>query len=358
MKILGLLFIFSIFFFTAVHTLHYVKVERPKLLEEADLLLAEAEIEDVRPVSRGGMDLRLIGSVDALEERDRAERMVDQIFGLRALSLANFIESPGGLQTTYDSDSLEVVMQGSLGSKETVDAVKRAIQEGNSLPVRDRVKIHGSIKEPYYLTNQKFLELVNKLHKTPHPASIEAGQRTLRLKGATTQDMQAEWLAAIKEVERQTGRRLDIDTDFQLFPSRYHMPGYFRSRRSKLNRDEFNRLMAKLKLHQIYFDSGVSTINHDDQLTKKTLEDLVSLINQQRSSVYFVIGGHADSRGNAADNRKLAQKRAETVKEWLVFKGIDPNHLEVVSFGSTMAGGNQNSAEARAKARRVELLIY
>ncbi|MEM1295375.1 MAG: OmpA family protein [Verrucomicrobiota bacterium] len=358
MKILGTLFILALVLFSVLHVLHYQKVEKPKLLDEAQSLLASANLDLSPPYSPGGMDVMLRGSVETLEKREEAERIVDDIFGLRALSIHNQIGAPGMFQTAYDPRTMQVMIRGSLGSKSTVDELKAAIQKGGKIPVRDRVKIHRQIKEPSYLKSERFLDLVRSMHKTPQPVSIVAGEHSLRLEGPATEEMRTQWMGMIRDIERAKGKSLEVETDFQLFPSLYHMPGYFRTRRSyELNRDAFNRFAAKLKLHQIYFDSGSSNVDYNDPVTKSALEQLATLINQYRN-VFFVIGGHADARGSAQANQRLSKQRAEAVKEWLVsMRNIDAERLAIVSFGSTMAGGNQNSPEARAKARRVELLI-
>lgn len=358
MKILGILFILALVLFSVLHVWHYQKVEKPKLLDEAQSLLAAANLDLSPPYSPGGMDVTLRGSVETLERREEAERIVDEIFGLRALSIHNQIEAPGMFQTSYDPRKMEVLFRGSLGTKSTVDELKAAIQTGGKVPVQNRVKIHRQIKEPSYLTSERFLDLVRSLHKTPQPVSIVAGEHSLRLEGPATQQMRDQWMGMIRDIERANGKSLEVETDFQLFPSLYHMPGYYRTRRSyELNRDQFNRFAAKLKIHQIYFDSGSSNVDYNDPVTKNALDQLATLMNQYRN-VEFVIGGHADARGSVQANQRLSKQRAEAVKEWLVsMRNIDADRLAVVSFGSTMAGGNQNSPEARAKARRVEVLI-
>ncbi len=358
MKITGPLFILALILFTAIQCLFYRNVQRPKLLEEAQAALAATGIEAPMYI-HSGMDVVLQGSVETLELRDKAQQIVDEIFGLRALSTNNQISAPGLFQTAYDPDSMHILVRGSLNSKDTVDQLKQAIQEGGSVPVLDRIKIHRKISEPRYLTSKSFLDLLRKLHKTPQPVSVSAGERTLLLEGPTTDEMQEEWFKLIREIQTESGQRLDVKTDLQMFSSVYHMPGYFRTRRSaELNRDEFNRLAAELGTLQIFFDSGESKVNYNDPVAKDILEKLVALIKKQRKPVFFVIGGHADAQGSAQANQRLARSRAEWVKDWLVTMGNIPEEkLVIVSFGSSMATGNQNSPDARAKSRRVEVRI-
>ena len=47
----------------------------------------------------------------------------------------------------------------------------------------------------------------------------------------------------------------------------------------------------------------------------------------------FQIAGHTDASGSAEYNRRLSRDRAETVRRFLVTRGIDPDRLEVVGNG-------------------------
>lgn len=48
----------------------------------------------------------------------------------------------------------------------------------------------------------------------------------------------------------------------------------------------------------------------------------------------FVVAGHTDAKGSAEYNKQLSLRRAETVKHFLVQKGIDPKRLDTVGYGS------------------------
>jgi outer membrane protein OmpA-like peptidoglycan-associated protein len=53
----------------------------------------------------------------------------------------------------------------------------------------------------------------------------------------------------------------------------------------------------------------------------------------------------------------LSQARAEAVREYLIRHGIEPDRLQAVGYGSTRPVDKRNSSEARAKNRRVELIV-
>ncbi|MEO6904428.1 MAG: DUF5723 family protein [Bacteroidia bacterium] len=69
------------------------------------------------------------------------------------------------------------------------------------------------------------------------------------------------------------------------------------------------------------------------------------------------ISGHTDNEGEEATNKKLSQKRAESVKKYLEKKGIAPNRFKTEWFGSKKPISDNNTEEGRQKNRRVELLL-
>lgn len=71
----------------------------------------------------------------------------------------------------------------------------------------------------------------------------------------------------------------------------------------------------------------------------------------------ITITGHTDNVGTEDYNMKLSLRRAEAVRDYLVSLGIDPGKLEVKGEGMTNPIADNNTAEGRAKNRRVEVDI-
>ncbi|MEM9919346.1 MAG: OmpA family protein [Bacteroidota bacterium] len=84
-------------------------------------------------------------------------------------------------------------------------------------------------------------------------------------------------------------------------------------------------------LVHIYYDFNQSYIRDDAEPELNRLLELM-----QDNSEYIVeIGSHTDSRGNYAYNRRLSQRRAESVVRWLVGQGVDRNRLQAVGYGES-----------------------
>ncbi len=68
------------------------------------------------------------------------------------------------------------------------------------------------------------------------------------------------------------------------------------------------------------------------------------------------IQGHTDNRGKKAMNEKLSLSRAESVKAWLVAKGIDAMRITTKGFGPDKPIADNATDEGRQKNRRIDFV--
>jgi outer membrane protein OmpA-like peptidoglycan-associated protein len=80
------------------------------------------------------------------------------------------------------------------------------------------------------------------------------------------------------------------------------------------------------------------------------LSQIVATMNECEATQFAVIA-HTDSDGDADSNNRLAKKRAEAVKEYLVAQGIDAARLTTLAYGEYMADGETTSADKAANRR-------
>ena len=71
----------------------------------------------------------------------------------------------------------------------------------------------------------------------------------------------------------------------------------------------------------------------------------------------LLIEGHTDSVGSEAANQTLSQRRAESVQQALVMRGVDPSRITTRGYGKTFPVASNGNAEGRALNRRVEVVI-
>jgi OOP family OmpA-OmpF porin len=89
---------------------------------------------------------------------------------------------------------------------------------------------------------------------------------------------------------------------------------------------------------------------------KSKLDDLATKVRGVNLEVVIAIG-HADSIGSDAYNQKLSVRRAESVKAYLVSKGIEPNRVYTEGKGEKQPVADNKTKEGRAKNRRVEIEV-
>ncbi len=109
---------------------------------------------------------------------------------------------------------------------------------------------------------------------------------------------------------------------------------------------------AKFELKNIFFDFGKTTLRKDSEAELDKLYAIMS-----KSEIVIELGGHTDSIGSEEANQRLSQDRVNSVRNYLVNKGIDPGRLKAVGYGETQPVASNSSEEGRALNRRVEVKI-
>jgi OmpA-OmpF porin, OOP family len=69
------------------------------------------------------------------------------------------------------------------------------------------------------------------------------------------------------------------------------------------------------------------------------------------------VEGHTESRGNPSANRRLSQKRAQAVKEYLAAQGIAPERIHTLGSGSTRPLIRARTPDADLLNRRIEFRV-
>ena len=86
-------------------------------------------------------------------------------------------------------------------------------------------------------------------------------------------------------------------------------------------------------------------------------EIAVVFANEDAKPWKLEIKGHTDNKGGESYNQKLSEDRANSVKTYLISKGIEASKITSSGFGLSKPIASNDTAEGRAKNRRVEFTI-
>ncbi|HLL11653.1 MAG TPA: OmpA family protein, partial [Rubrivivax sp.] len=89
---------------------------------------------------------------------------------------------------------------------------------------------------------------------------------------------------------------------------------------------------------------------------KAALDDLLTKIEGMNLEVVIAVG-HTDSIGTDAYNEKLALRRSEAVKKYLVSKGMDAGRVYTEGKGEKQPVATNKTSAGRQKNRRVEVEV-
>ncbi|HSP41021.1 MAG TPA: OmpA family protein [Gillisia sp.] len=103
----------------------------------------------------------------------------------------------------------------------------------------------------------------------------------------------------------------------------------------------------------VYFDTEKFNINSASQATLNKL----AAIFKEYPDTNILVEGHTDSAGSDSYNLTLSKNRAQAVTNYLVNNGVAKNRFETKWYGETQPKYDNNTAEGKAKNRRVELAI-
>lgn len=106
-------------------------------------------------------------------------------------------------------------------------------------------------------------------------------------------------------------------------------------------------------LSGVQFEIGSANLTPDAQ---KTLDE-VAVAMQNSPQVKVEIDGHTDNTGTLDLNNRLSLQRAESVKKYLVSKGVDEQRMTTKGFGPSKPLATNDTPEGRAENRRIEFKI-
>jgi peptidoglycan-associated lipoprotein len=168
------------------------------------------------------------------------------------------------------------------------------------------------------------------------------------LAGCSSYVKRTEFDAAISKLQA-TDAQMQQQIDSLMADMRQHFSKYDAT---------LTQMQGRLRVDTVaHFDFNKADLNEQD---KTMLQDFAQVMQSHHSDAVVTVEGFTDPAGSASYNRRLGQKRAEAVRDYLVSTGgMAANQVRAVSYGEARnrqvePGGTRDSG---ANNRRVALVI-
>ena len=106
-------------------------------------------------------------------------------------------------------------------------------------------------------------------------------------------------------------------------------------------------------LEDCNFETGKADLKEE---SFKVIDELVAYLNR-KDDERIELGGHTDNVGKPKNNLILSDARANSVRTYLISKGIDPTRVTAKGYGLTKPIATNKTAAGRAQNRRTEVTI-
>lgn len=117
-------------------------------------------------------------------------------------------------------------------------------------------------------------------------------------------------------------------------------------------RKDGNNLVLSMPV-EILFDFDSSKVKEG---VKESLNTLGKALAENKD-IKLKIDGHTDYIGTEQYNLNLSLKRANSIKNYLVGRGVSANNISIEGYGKQNPVANNSTEAGRAKNRRVEFII-
>lgn len=87
------------------------------------------------------------------------------------------------------------------------------------------------------------------------------------------------------------------------------------------------------------------------------LNQVADALTKNNPDAKIQVGGYTDSQGTEDHNQDLSEKRAQSVADYLVSRGVAKDRVTAKGFGSASPIADNKSVEGRAQNRRVEIVV-
>lgn len=109
----------------------------------------------------------------------------------------------------------------------------------------------------------------------------------------------------------------------------------------------------------VRFDSDILFAVNSAQLSGSAMSSLdqAASVFQEYRKTAVISQGHTDSTGSESYNQELSERRAASVANYLIGRGVDGTRITSVGYGEGYPVAGNDTSEGRSRNRRVDLLL-
>ncbi|MCB9473689.1 MAG: PD40 domain-containing protein [Candidatus Delongbacteria bacterium] len=113
------------------------------------------------------------------------------------------------------------------------------------------------------------------------------------------------------------------------------------------------RVGARAVLDNLLFDFNLASLKDESRPVLQAAFELL----EENPGLVVELQGHTDAVGSPEYNLGLSSRRAQSVRDWLIAAGTDPERLQARGYGETVPVADNDSEAGRRLNRRTEILV-
>ncbi|MGH9620708.1 MAG: OmpA family protein [Bryobacteraceae bacterium] len=108
-----------------------------------------------------------------------------------------------------------------------------------------------------------------------------------------------------------------------------------------------------IDMNDLQFATSSYQLRQDAKLSLAKISGIII----SHPGLNLVVEGYTDNTGSVAFNEKLSNQRADSVHDFLIQEGVNPQTITAVGYGEQFPAASNSTSKGRAQNRRVEIVV-
>lgn len=328
-------------------TLHYKRepIEEALRLQTAEVL--EAEGLQIEAIEFEGRDATLRGEVNSEEDKARASELVDEVWDVRVVTNLLKVKPPeeasdaesetvlkGFHLKSVDGDNLQ--LGGMVSDESTRNMIVAAVLDAfPGRTIDNQIQITAGESQTWL---PALLRSITAISVVKNPVlEIPEGGQALHLQGELAAEVQK--VNVLQDLRAALNRELELKENLDVVVEKRD-PALIAMEKRIQDLQTTTRIQFKINTADLA------------ELSKQVLDQVAEIL-KEAPGVQVEVQGHTDNLGDAQYNMELSQKRADSVRDYLVTRGVEAARLTAVGYGPTRPVATNTTKQGRITNRRV-----